>query len=248
MVITEQNCFYPDPFPYYDPSDDGWEMAEFMIEDRIHSWLIFPRETAGSPVTVVHLHGNAENMSSHVLGSLFLPEMGFRLLTFDYRGYGRSPGTPSLEGIQEDALAVFNHIFSNPVRFGNSIFGFGQSMGGFTLGRILPQIPALKGAIFDCALYSFRTLFTEGYPMYECEVPGISALDTLLLSGVPKLFIHGTSDEVVSFAHSEKMFEIAAPPKELMLVDGASHIGAISSPLAEEYKERIKRFMESYRS
>jgi uncharacterized protein len=248
MIITEQNCFYPDPLPYYHPAQDGWETGEFFIEDKIHCWLIHPRKLSGSPATVVHLHGNAENMTSHVLGSLFLLEMGLNLLTFDYRGYGRSPGTPSLTGIQEDALSVFGHIFSNPGIFGKDVFGFGQSMGGFTLGRVLPEIPMLRGAVFDCALHSFRALFIESYPRYKCTVPDISALDTLPLSNVPKLFIHGTSDEVVPFAHSEKMFDIAAPPKELMLVEGASHIGSITSAHAAEYKEKIREFIGSYRA
>jgi uncharacterized protein len=248
MIITEQNCFYPDPFPYYHPSQDGLRTEEFFIEENIHSWLIHPRKLSGAPATLVHLHGNAENMTSHVLGSLFLLEMGLRLVTFDYRGYGRSPGTPSLTGIQEDALSVFGHIFSNPEIFGKDIFGFGQSMGGFTLGRILPDIPMLKGAIFDCALHSFRALFIKSYPMHECTVPDISALVTLPLSNVPKLFIHGTADEVVPFAHSEEMFDIAAQPKELMLIEGVSHIGSIASAHASEYKEKIRNFIASYRS
>jgi len=248
MVITEQNCFYPDPFPYYHPSQDGFRTEEFFIDENIHSWLIHPVKLSGSPATVVHLHGNAENMTSHVLGSLFLLEMGLNLFTFDYRGYGRSPGTPSLTGIQEDAVSVFSHIFSNQDIFGKDVFGFGQSMGGFTLGRVLPEIPMLKGAIFDCALHSFCALFMEGYPAYECTVPDISSLVTLPLSSVPKLFIHGTSDEVVPFAHSEKMFDIAAPPKELLLVEGASHIGSIASAHAAEYKEKIREFIGSYRA
>jgi uncharacterized protein len=248
MTITERNCFYPDPFPYYHPAQDGLKTDEFFIDEVIHCWLIHPEKLSETPATVVHLHGNAENMTSHALGSLFFLQMGFNLVTFDYRGYGRSPGNPSLVGIQEDALSVFGHIFSNQQIFGADIFGFGQSMGGFTLGRVLPQIPALKGAIFDCALHSFRALFMEGYPMYACDVPDISALVTLPLSSVPKLFIHGTSDEVVPFSHSEKMFEVAAPPKELMLIEGVSHIGSISSPHAEEYMDRIRDFINSCRA
>jgi len=79
-------------------------------------------------------------------------------------------------------------------------------------------------------------------------VPDISALVTLPLSNVPKLFIHGTADEVVPFSHSEKMFDVAAPPKELMLIEGVSHIGSISSPHAEEYMERIRGFINSCRA
>jgi len=248
MIISEQSCFYPDSFDYYHPGEAGFETMDFTVEDRLSCWLVKPRQANDKISTIVHLHGNAENMTSHILGLLFAAAAGHNLVTFDYSGYGKSKGTPTLEGIQKDAAAVFAYIFNNPGIFGDSIFGFGQSLGGFTLGCILPGFPALKGAIFDCALYSFRALFMESYPMHECTVPDISALDTLPLSTVPKLFIHGTADDVVPYYHSEKMFETASEPKELYLVEGAGHIGALSTSHADEYKKRILSFIRSNRA
>lgn len=247
MTITEESCFYPDAFDYYHPLEAGFETIDISIEDRLWGWLIKPKYPAEKISTIIHLHGNAQNMSSHVLGSLFLAEGGFNLVTFDYSGYGHSKGQPTLEGIQNDAIAVFKHVFSSPEIFGEAVFGFGQSMGGFTLGRILPDIQDLRGAIFDCALHSFRALFLEGYPMHECSVPEISSLETLPKSKVPKLFIHGTADDVVPYHHSEEMFKAAAKPKTLYLVEGADHIAALATKHADEYKSRILSFIESNR-
>ncbi len=249
MVIREENCFYPDHVTYSDPREHGFITENFWVQDRLHGWIIQPRTVRGRPATVVHLHGNAENMTSHVTACLFLPELGHRLVTFDYSGYGKSKGEPSLTQIQEDARAVFHHVLEHTDTFGEAVLGFGQSMGAYTLGRIMPDFPSLKGAILEAGLYSFHALFVQAYPQIRCEVPekGFSALDTLPLSTVPKLFIHGTNDAVVPYTHSVKMHEVAAEPKELMILDGVGHIDAFVSRHAREYMSKIHSFIEKNR-
>jgi uncharacterized protein len=61
---------------------------------------------------------------------------------------------------------------------------------------------------------------------------------------VPKLFIHGTNDQVVPYAHSVAMHERAAEPKELMILDGVGHIDAFVSRHAQEYMQRIVGFID----
>lgn len=245
MKITEENCFYPDRYVYFDPEMRGFHREDVWLEDRLHGWHIHPITPSASPATIVHLHGNAENMTSHITGSLFLLEMGYPILAFDYSGYGRSKGSPSLAGIQEDARVVFRHVFGHPETFGNRIFGFGQSMGAYTLARILPDFPQLKGAILEAGLYSFYDLFNDSYPFMECTIPrdGYSALDTLPLSSVPKLFIHGTADAVVPYSHSIRMHEVAREPKEILILDGVGHIDAFISIHAFTYREKIQDFI-----
>lgn len=246
MVITEENCFYPDHFTYSDPAEHGFHKEDFFVDDRLHCWFIHPRKRTVHTACVVHLHGNAENMTSHITGALFLAELGHAVFAFDYSGYGRSRGTPTLRAIQDDARAVFSFIFSDPGKFGEKVFGFGQSMGAYTLARVLPDLPRLKGAILEAGLHSFHDLFREAYPQLPCEVPdeGYSALETLPLSPVPKLFIHGTNDAVVPWAHSAAMHDRAAGPKELMLLDGVGHIDAFVSRHAREYMQRIVSFIQ----
>ncbi|HQP31854.1 MAG TPA: hypothetical protein PLB81_11050, partial [Deltaproteobacteria bacterium] len=118
--------------------------------------------------------------------------------------------------------------------------------GGFTLARILPDIPELKGAIMDSALYSFHDLFRDAYPGVPCTVPQVSALETLPSSGVPKLFIHGTADAVVPHTHSRKMFEVAGAPKDIMILEGVAHIAALASPWKADYIARIRAFLETW--
>jgi len=246
MVIREENCFYPDSFTHSNPADYGFSMEEFWVEDRLHCWRIEPRNPNDYTATVIHLHGNAENMTSHVMGALFLPEVHQRLVTFDYSGYGKSKGYPTLKAIQDDARSVFTHVFGNPEIFGEKVFGFGQSMGAYTLARILPDVPSLKGAVLEAGLHSFHALFCEAYPHLKCEVPdkGFSALETLPRNSISKLFIHGTNDAVVPYSNSIPMHGAASEPKELMILDGVGHIDAFLSRHAREYMQKIIDFIQ----
>jgi hypothetical protein len=246
MEITEKHCFYPDHILYFDPSSMGFEKQEFMIESRLHCWFVLPKTKDAKDTTIVHLHGNAENMTSHITGAIFLLELGYPLIAFDYSGYGMSKGSPSLEGIQRDAKAVFAHVSERGELFGHSIFGFGQSMGAYTLARILPSLPWIKGAILEAGLTSFYGLFSQAYPQYTCTIPseGFSALDTLPESQVPKLFIHGTADEVVPYTHSLEMHAQASKPKDILILDGVAHIGAMVSEKTKEYISKITSFIE----
>jgi uncharacterized protein len=248
MKITEQACFYPDGYVYFDPATRGFQREDLWLDGRIHCWYIHPKPDNARPQLIVHLHGNAENMTSHVTGVMFLLEAGFPILAFDYGGYGQSKGTPTLKGIQDDARLVFSHILGNPGTFGGSVFGFGQSMGAYTLARILPDFPGLSGAILEAGLYSFHALFCEAYPAMECTVPaeGYSALDTLPSSLAPKLFIHGTIDGVVPFSHSIRMHEVASGPKDLLILDGVGHIDAFISRQSFVYREKIMEFIRQY--
>mgnify|MGYP003804198011 FL=1 len=248
MLITEEHCFYPDSFVYFDPESRGFPKEDIYLNESISCWYVEPKIANQHHATIVHLHGNAENMTSHITGSMFILDMGYSLLTFDYRGYGRSKGRPTLAGIQDDAREVFSHVFANPEKFGENIFGFGQSMGAYTLARILPDFPSLNGAILEAGLYSFYDLFSQAYPQIQCAVPneGLSALETLPNSTVPKLFIHGTSDAVVPYSHSIKMHEVASEPKELIILDGVGHIEAFVSRHANVYRSRVHSFIEEH--
>eukprot|EP00760_Papus_ankaliazontas_P036215 PhM_4_TR8251/c0_g1_i1/m.49341/K06889/K06889; uncharacterized protein len=78
---------------------------------------------------LIHFHGNAGNIGHRLpLARAFSRSLRCDVLMVDYRGYGRSEGTPSEEGLQEDALATLRaavRVAKNP----ESIFVHGSSLG-----------------------------------------------------------------------------------------------------------------------
>jgi len=246
-VITEEYCFYPDAIAYSEPESLGltadrltWPAAE---DQTLSAWHVHPQAPAKG-TCVVHFHGNAQNMTAHAYGSYFLAQAGYRLITFDYRGYGASTGRPSIDGIIADGRIALERAFDLARAEGEPVFGFGQSMGAFCLAHQLPDFPDLAGAIFEAGLTSFFDLFTQSFPEMECTVPHRPTTEPLSQSAVPKLFIHGTDDMVVPTAHSQAMYDAAADPKELLILPGVGHIDALESPQRQPYVEAVYRFLD----
>jgi fermentation-respiration switch protein FrsA (DUF1100 family) len=245
-LITEDACFYPDAVKYSDPRDLGLTAEELSWTapegHQLTAWHIHPQGPAQGE-TVVHFHGNAQNMTAHAYGSYFLAQAGFRLITFDYRGYGASTGAPSIDGIIADGKTVLDEVFGMPEVDGERVFGFGQSMGAFCLAHQLPRFPNLAGAILEAGLTSFFDLFTESFPEVECTVPHRPTLEPLSRSSTPKLFIHGTDDMVVPVEHSRRMHAAAAEPKAILILPGVGHIDALDTDSRQTYMETVFRFL-----
>ncbi|KAL1961021.1 hypothetical protein VTO42DRAFT_4909 [Malbranchea cinnamomea] len=86
---------------------------------------------------IVNLHGNAAHLGSGYrpniyrnLVSISSPEHPVHLIAFDYRGFGKSTGTPTEEGLITDAATVISLLTSPPLSIPRSrIVIAGQSLG-----------------------------------------------------------------------------------------------------------------------
>ena len=81
----------------------AYENVHFTTEDgvRLHGWYVAHKYPDG-PV-LLWAHGNAGNLSHRAENvALFQKELGAGVFIFDYRGYGKSEGRPSEEGLYAD--------------------------------------------------------------------------------------------------------------------------------------------------
>lgn len=96
--------FYPSTLQVLTPAQFGVSYQDVYLHTlddvRLHGWFL---SSAGeAKATVFFLHGNAENISTHVRSVAWLPREGYQVFLVDYRGYGLSSGTPSLPEVFED--------------------------------------------------------------------------------------------------------------------------------------------------
>src|SRR5437016_12627939 len=94
----------------------------------LFAWFMPARGEAKA--TVLYLHGNGENISTHFANVAWMPAAGFNVLALDYRGYGGSEGRPSLGGVQLDIDAAMRALIGRPDVDPDRIIVFGQSLGG----------------------------------------------------------------------------------------------------------------------
>src|SRR3990167_6028949 len=159
---AEAYFFHPDQRLYTTPKQLGVSVQDvfFGDESRLHGWWM---PAVGTPrATLVHAHGNAANLSNHAPLVAWLPAAGVNVLSFDYRGFGRSEGSPTLDGVVADTRAALAQARRQQVRPLPLVL-LGQSLGGATAVRALAEEPGddVKLLILDSAFSSYRGIARE---------------------------------------------------------------------------------------
>jgi len=232
-----------------------YEELSLHAEDGtvLNAWYLPARGPAHA--TVLFLHGNAENISTHFTNVAWMPAEGFNVLALDYRGYGASGGSPSLAGVQLDIDAAMRALLARPDVDPERIVVFGQSLGAaFAIhyaahGALRSKLRAL---VADSAFSDYRELVREklaGFfltwplqwlPWLTVDNDYSPAASVRALSPLPLLLIHGERDVVVPPRHSQRLYELAGEPKELWIVPQAGHIQALRS---ESVRRRLAEFL-----
>jgi alpha-beta hydrolase superfamily lysophospholipase len=141
-----------------------YESLVLRAADGVELSAWFMPATGKPRATVLFLHGNAENISTHFMNVAWMPAEGFHVLALDYRGYGGSQGKPSLPGAQLDIDAALAALLARPDVDAQRIVLFGQSLGGalaIHYGARGARRGAVRAVIADSAFADYRTIASE---------------------------------------------------------------------------------------
>lgn len=225
--LLQALLFFPDPVLVATPDRLGMAYDEvvFATEDgeRLHGWWIpAPRKPARAHV--LFLHGNAGNISHRLEHARALREAGFDVFLFDYRGYGRSTGTATVEGTHKDARAARKALLArhgvDPAR----VVYVGESLGGGVAVGLAGEAPPLA-LVLQSTFTSIADMARLHYPLIPAAVvpdayPTRRRLESLQ---VPVLIIHGDRDDIVPLAHGQALHAAARGRKRLEVIRGAGH-------------------------
>ena len=180
MLFEESLIFFPSPYPNGDwqPAGLGQEEIFFQAADgtRLHGWYV-PHDHPRA--VVLFCHGNAGNVT-HRAGSLRALHngVGVAVLVFDYRGYGRSGGRPSEEGIIADARAARAWLAQRTAVPEEEIVVLGESLGG----AVAVHLAAEDGAgalVLESTFTSLADMGAELYPWLPVRYLIRTRLDSL---------------------------------------------------------------------
>lgn len=188
---------------------------------RLHGWFFpAPTNSASRPFAVVFSHGNAGNLS-HRLGTYeLLLDLGWNVLAYDYRGYGRSAGRPSEVGTYLDAQAAYTWLRQRGFA-ADQILAYGESLGGAIAAELAAREP-VGGLILQSAFTSIPDIGAELFPFLPVRRLASIQYDTrakLARVRVPVLILHGRADSIVPFHHAEENYAAANEPKRLCELD-----------------------------
>lgn len=219
-------------------------IERFWLESeagRIEGWLLKGRgvSAASTGPAVLLAHGNRELIDHYVDRALRYRDMGFTVMLGEYRGYGRSEGRPSRDGIRSDFLRFYDRLAGLPFVDPERIVFHGRSLGGAVLADLVPhRRPA--AVILESTFTSIKAM-AHGAPDFllsdRYDTP--SAMSSYR---GPVLIIHGARDLVVPVAHARQL-KRSIPQAELTI----GHFGH-SDPLLDRGRSWsiLTRFFERH--
>jgi fermentation-respiration switch protein FrsA (DUF1100 family) len=247
MIFEERFIFFPDKYPSgrYKESPrvpnlvDCWITAEDGV--KLHGWYV---SNDSAIATLVIAHGNAGNISHRLDILQALQHTGFNVLMFDYRGYGRSDGSPSEDGTYKDGRAAFDYVQGLPNIDPYRIIIWGTSLGGAVAVDIATQRQA-AGLILESTFTSAKDLAAIHYPFLPARYfirTKLNSIDKIANIHIPLLVIHGTKDELVPMHLGKKLFAAANEPKEFYEIFNADHNNTFFIDKAN-YLNRVREFV-----
>jgi pimeloyl-ACP methyl ester carboxylesterase len=237
------------PSPAPSSEEEGGEVA-FSAEDGTE---LIGRLWGDGDVGVVLAHGFSEltGQDDWLPWPGILSEEGYTVLTFNFRGFcsegGCSGGGIQLGNNWKDVLAAMDFLSSQGAE---RVFLVGASMGGIAVMRAARDPRVEVAGIVSLSTPQFPAQYYSGEPEANDITPGrLRAIDE------PKLFVAGNGDtqlvlggEVIRFAEeAERMFEAAAEPKDLLIVDSHSHsselVTVAEDGVVAQTRKAILRFL-----
>jgi fermentation-respiration switch protein FrsA (DUF1100 family) len=243
VALDELLLFFPTKFPAgnWKPKELRFEDVWFQADDevRLHGWYC----PCDKPRAILlYAHGNAGNVSDYApLMKYFQENLRVSVLIFDYRGYGRSEGAPSVEGILKDARAARNFLAQRAKVKATDLVLMGRSLGGAVAVQLAAEAPA-RGLILESTFSSMRDVAAHLYPDLAWLVPAnkLDSVSQISRYKGPLLQSHGNADRTIPYELGRKLFQSAREPKTFVELPGADH----KSPGSAEYYKQLDRFLD----
>ena len=233
----------------------AYEDVYFQAGDGtpLHAWFL-PAESKALG-TILFLHGNAENISTHIMSVRWLPARGFNVFLLDYRGYGASGGAASLSGAQEDMDAALRTLLARKDVDPDGVVVFGQSLGGAIAIYNVAHSPYrqhIRALAVESTFASYRQITREKLADFWLTWPLQWPLSWTVsdeyspsaavagVSPIPLLIIHGDRDPIVPPHHGQRLFDLAREPKQLWVIPGGRHIQVFQSQI---YRDRFVAYL-----
>jgi pimeloyl-ACP methyl ester carboxylesterase len=203
------------------PATDG------VAAGLLHGWWI-PHSSSDAPA-VLYLHGNSGNISSNRNISVIhsLHRAGFAVLAIDYRGYGRSTmALPNESALYADAQAAWERMLIL-APYAKKRLIYGHSLGGAVAIDLALTATNLDALVVEGTYTSFTEVVqTTRYgwlPLSLILTQKYASDEKIKNIRVPKLFIHGSLDEIIPVEMGKRLYAISLEPKSLLIVPDGRH-------------------------
>jgi fermentation-respiration switch protein FrsA (DUF1100 family) len=227
-----------------------FEVVQIATADgeQLAAWWIPAPTPALARGTVLLLHGNAGDISHRIDYALMFFGLGYNTLLVDYRGYGKSTGTPSEEGTYRDAEAGWQWLTGKRGIKASEIVVFGESLGGGAASWLAAQ-HAPGVLVLASTFTSIPDLGAGVYPwlpvrwLARIHYNNLANLERLR---APLLIAHSRDDDIIPFAHGERLYAAAREPKAFLTLSGGHNEGFVFA--RADWVKALAAFLEKHLS
>ncbi len=210
VLLEPRLTFFPIRGLETDPDKMGIPVKEIPIQTRdeetVHTWLL---EHSEPKADVLFFHGNGGNLSLWQDFLINLHRHSFTVFALDYRGYGKSTGSPTEEGLYQDAEAFLRHYWNKVHQPNRKVIYWGRSLGG-AITAYATTLRKPDAVILEASFPSKYSLL-DHYPVLkilgllsEFNFPTADFLDGI---SRPVLVIHGDRDKVVPLRQGQLLYD-----------------------------------------
>lgn len=247
VIGQELVIYYPKRHVGATPAEMGLDFERLQLTtsdgELLHGWFI-PGER--QQPAVLFCHGNASTVStaSHLKLIDLLHSLGLPVLIFDYRGFGRSSGSPSESGTYRDGEAAWHFLVQSRGYDPGDIVIWGKSLGGGIASYLAARHSGCRALVLESTFTSIPDvarrivpflpvgrIIRHTYPV-KARVRQVEA---------PVLVMHSPQDETIPYGMGLEIFAAAGEPKRFVALQGGHEWGFLAS--REAYREAVREFL-----
>lgn len=226
LYFNQQNLLYFPDTGRPDAGPDGLlRPVVYRSTDGIELTSLYRAPHAADAKVLLHFHGNAGNIGGRVGRIVPYADAGMGVLLAEYRGFGGNGGSPSEQGLYDDARAAIAHLRQQGIDIDRMVF-YGESLGSGVAVQMATEFRC--GALVLEAPYSSVADVAQGrYWMFPVKALVRDRYDStakIANVGCPIFIMHGTADRVIPIRYGERLYELAPSPKEMKVYPGLGHV------------------------
>jgi pimeloyl-ACP methyl ester carboxylesterase len=245
LYVFQRNILYfptvlmgePRNYGLYDAEPIKLKTADNIL---IVTWWHKPK--IGEPV-MVYLHGNKGNLGDRAEKLKAFADKGFGIMAVSWRGYGGSEGSPTEEGLYNDARATIQYLLDKKIPL-NDIFLYGESLGSGVAVQMATEFK-VRALILEAPYTSISNRAAELYPYIPVNLllkDRFQSIDKIGKIHIPVLIFHGYLDAVMPINHARRLLQAANEPKEVRLFENKGHTDFDFHVLAGYTHEFVRKY------
>lgn len=223
-------------FEFEYPFEEFW--IQTADQEKINA-LLFKTQQSKKGL-VLYFHGNRGHLQRWAAYHKDFTSRGYDFLAIDYRGYGKSTGKQSEEGLYQDALAAYHWAMEHYPE--QEIIIYGRSLGSGVASYLATQVTTAKMLILETPYHSIPGVFkmkASFLPIpfkVKTQFPNEEYLKQVTM---PIYIFHGTKDRIIPLRSAQKLAPLLANEEHFITIEKGKHKNLNTFPLYHQELDQL---------